>query len=100
MVETAQGRAARLRRLRSKRPGYSSAKNRDWNARNPEKRRAHKAVEYAVKTGRLIRRGCEVCGAERAQAHHENYARPLEISWLCQQHHKEHHRLGVKHARS
>ena len=64
-----------------------------WNVANPEKRRAQKNVEYALKSGKLIRQPCERCGAiERIQAHHDDYSKPLDVMWLCQVHHKERHR--------
>lgn len=61
-----------------------------WAARNPEKRAAHIAVNAAIRAGLMVRSPCEVCGS-KAQAHHEDYSRPLEVSWLCQKHHAEHH---------
>jgi len=46
-----------------------------------------------VKTGRLVRAACERCGAEKVQAHHENYRRPDFVRWLCHKcHHGVHHR--------
>lgn len=84
--------AQRLRDHRASNQGWSTKKNRKWGDQNPEKRRAHKRVEYALKTGRLIRQPCERCGTERAQAHHDDYSRPLEVTWLCQAHHRQRHR--------
>jgi hypothetical protein len=64
-----------------------------WESKNPEKRSAHREVEYAIKTGKLFRQPCERCGeAERVQAHHDDYSKPFEIMWLCQRHHRERHR--------
>jgi len=83
----------RLRRLRAENPGYSSAKNAAWKAKNRPKYLAHKRVENAIKTGKLQRRPCEVCGAERAHAHHDDYSKPLDVNWLCAAHHRERHRL-------
>lgn len=82
--------AVRLRRLR-RQPGYSTKKNADWQAKNPEKRAAHKAVEWALKRGDLLRGACVRCGAEKAQAHHDDYSKPLEVMWLCRAHHVERH---------
>lgn len=54
---------------------------------------AHKKVSYAIEHGRLERAPCMICGDERrVQAHHDNYARPLDVVWLCQRHHLERHR--------
>lgn len=35
-----------------------------------------------------IKQPCEVCGTP-AEAHHDDYSRPLEVRWLCSVHHKE-----------
>lgn len=55
------------------------------------KSKARRAVSHAVATGRLIRQECEVCGGH-AEAHHDDYSRPLEVRWLCKTHHMELHR--------
>jgi hypothetical protein len=60
----------------------------------PEKQSAHDAVKYALKQGRIIKQPCEICGTEsNVQAHHDDYSKPLDIRWLCQRHHADHHRL-------
>lgn len=51
----------------------------------------HLLVAKAVQEGRLVRQPCEVCGEARAVAHHDDYARPLAVRWLCRQHHQEWH---------
>ena len=59
--------------------------------RNPVKRAAHVACGNAIRDGRLIRKPCEVCG-EIAQAHHDDYSKPLDVRWLCTKHHVEWHK--------
>ena len=51
----------------------------------PEARRAHRRVAYAVDTGRLVRpHQCDQCGAEgKMEGAHSDYARPLDVRWLC-----------------
>lgn len=34
---------------------------------------------------------CEQCGAERADRHHDDYDKPLDIRWLCRECHIQHH---------
>lgn len=72
-------------------PKESRAAKRLWQASNPEKRKAHKAVERALAEGTLIRKPCEKCGNKNSQAHHEDYSKPLEVIWLCQKDHKARH---------
>jgi len=57
---------------------------------NPEKYRASYLTSNAVRDGRLIKQPCEVCGEKKAQAHHDDYSKPLDVRWLCRKHH-----LGV-----
>lgn len=40
----------------------------------------------AVQLGILRRQPCEVCGG-RAEKHHPDYSRPLDVKWLCREHH-------------
>jgi hypothetical protein len=47
-------------------------------------------VNRAVAAGRLDRQPCEVCGL-KAEKHHDDYSKPLEIRWLCRRHHRDHH---------
>jgi ribosomal protein S27AE len=61
---------------------------------NPEKAMARSAVTHAVRDGKLIKQPCEVCGNLKAQAHHDDYSKPLQVRWLCQKHHTEHHQKG------
>ncbi len=53
---------------------------------------AQRAVWEAVKQGSMVRQPCEVCGAERVDAHHDDYEKPLSVRWLCRGHHLKHHR--------
>lgn len=68
-----------------------------YRHRNPDKKRAHRRVWDAVRQGKLVKPdACENCMAatEKAKlhAHHEDYSRPLEVEWLCQEcHEKRHH---------
>jgi hypothetical protein len=35
---------------------------------------------------------CEECGAPKADAHHDDYSRPLDVRWLCETCHGAEHR--------
>jgi hypothetical protein len=63
-----------------------------WRKDNPEKYRAQNAVSNAVRDGKLIKGPCAVCGAtKRIHGHHEDYSKPLQVTWLCAVHHKQLH---------
>ncbi len=59
---------------------------------SPLKRRARTLIGNALRNGTVVRKPCEVCGELKAQAHHDDYNKPLAVRWLCQKHHTEHHR--------
>ncbi len=62
---------------------------------NRDKVRAWGKVRYALGNGTLIKKSCEICGImEKVQAHHEDYAKPLDVIWLCPSHHKKTHLIG------
>jgi hypothetical protein len=95
-----EGRAARRKqyseyeRARFQRPERKAAVKaslRRQQLRHPEKAAARTAVMTAIRNGSLIRQPCEVCGEPKAQAHHEDYSKPLEVRWLCFRHHREAH---------
>lgn len=44
-----------------------------------------------LRRGKLTREPCEACG-ETAEMHHEDYAQPLLVRWLCRVHHLAEHR--------
>ena len=52
---------------------------------------ARRQVRSAVEAGLLSRLPCEVCGETKVHAHHDDYSKPLDVRWLCQMHHSEHH---------
>jgi hypothetical protein len=58
---------------------------------NPEKTQASRAVRNAVSRNNLVRLPCEVCGNPKTHGHHEDYAKQLEVRWLCPLHHAQRH---------
>lgn len=65
--------------------------NRKWRQKNREKVAAHVKVNNAIRSGRLAKKPCSKCGHENAHAHHEDYSRPLDVTWLCALCHKARH---------
>ena len=60
-----------------------------------QKERARKRLQKAVLLGRMSKLPCAVCWDSTAEAHHVDYSRPLDVVWLCDQHHGEVHRIDA-----
>ncbi len=56
-----------------------------------EKGRAAEKFRAAIRYGKMERQPCEICGQSKAQGHHTDYSKPLEVRWLCAKHHREEH---------
>lgn len=73
---------------------------RDWKrdvftgANKPLQARAVSVFKKALRTGELVRQSCEVCGDPKSHGHHEDYAFPLDVVWLCAIHHRWRHSYG------
>ncbi len=80
--QRARGAAQRYRR----RP--MGRRYRDLSPEAKAKAIARGKLNLAVYHGRVKRQPCW-CGATRAEAHHEDYSKSLEVEWLCPVHHKE-----------
>jgi hypothetical protein len=61
---------------------------------HPKMHIAHQCVYRAIKSGRLIKQPCEECGETEVEAHHDDYSKPLDVRWLCMEHHKKLHRVA------
>ena len=71
---------------------WIEAKRLRWALRRtrlPNRRRARKLVESALRSGALTRQPCELglpgCASEPVEAHHRSYeqGKELEIVWVC-----------------
>lgn len=74
-----------------------TARRRAERVVDPVKYEAHKQVSMALRSGRLQPQPCEVANGcdGRVEAHHEDYAKPLDVRWLCARHHHEAHRTEL-----
>lgn len=66
----------------------------DYRKKHPETVTAHNAVRVGIERGEIKTHPCEKCGEDIAEAHHDDYTKPLEIRWLCKTCHMEWHRLN------
>lgn len=87
--------------------------SKNWRENNPEKYRANQKrydntperkskrkirlkTYWLVKSGKIKKQPCEVCGI-KAEIHHNNYDNIYDIKWLCPKHHRElHNKLNNK----
>lgn len=66
--------------------------------RYPERVKARQLVYYHKRAGNIQPQKCLVCKSENnLTAHHEDYTKPLDIVWLCRDHHNELHRRYNQH---
>lgn len=66
-------------------------------AKNPDKRIAHVLLGNAVRDGRVSKPDrCSSCGSKPSSirylhGHHDDYSRPLDVTWLCAKCHYDLH---------
>jgi hypothetical protein len=85
----------RLKRLNHK--GYKTLEYRKYRKNNPEAVKAQAVLNRYIKTGKIKRSSCEVCGASKnIHGHHPDYSKPLEVIWLCPVCHKKVNRIKIK----
>lgn len=69
---------------------------RKYRKENPEKYKAHTALNNAIQGGHIQKWPvCALpeCEETRVVGHHPDYNFPLDVVWLCQGHHKQAHAL-------
>ena len=60
----------------------------------PDKIIARDVVAQSVRSGRMQPQPCVICrSSSHLEAHHLDYSKPLDVRWLCRQHHVRIHRL-------
>jgi len=96
------------RSLLNKRKNYDPVKQLEWSLKRkqegrqmrdflrqvvkfPEKYKARYTLKDAVKSGKVKKEPCVVCGNVKSQGHHDDYSKPLQVKWLCQIHHADLH---------
>jgi hypothetical protein len=82
-----RGRSRLLHRLELKKEI-----NKRWLSEHKDRSNAQQKLRRAVKNGTVKKQLCWACG-EKAEAHHPDYSRPLDVVWLCVVHHRQTHAL-------
>ena len=84
-------------------PGRQAAYMREWRKTHPltpEQKVKDNCRSYAnvyKRRGHLVPEACEVCGGP-AEMHHDDYSKPLQVRWMCREHHLAHHQQEVRAA--
>lgn len=68
-----------------------------WINKRPEARAAHLILGNAVRDGKIQKPNhCSRCNAVKKSrhihAHHHDYTKPLDVTWICVQCHKDEHK--------
>lgn len=65
-------------------PGRRVSRQRFYQLKYPERYQARR------KARKLPMQPCEKCGSTtKVHRHHDDYSKPLEVRWLCHEHHKQ-----------
>ena len=64
----------------------------EYREKYPNKYKAVTMVNNAIRRKKLFKQPCEECNREDTHAHHDDYAKPLTVRWLCPPHHFEWHK--------
>jgi hypothetical protein len=62
-----------------------------WKSRKPKAVWAQHALRSAMKRGLISQQPCEECGKSPAEAHHDDYDKPMVVRCLCRSCHKQQH---------
>lgn len=79
----------RERSQRPERKEQAARADKKRRLQSPEKIAARKAVFRAIHSGKLQKERCAFCGSVNTQAHHPDYAKPLQVVWVCSKCHRE-----------
>lgn len=73
---------------------YQTANRKRHSELTPESRARANARSYLnvyIRRGKIKKQPCLFCGNPEAEAHHHDYSKPLEVTWLCKEHHLLNH---------
>ena len=72
-----------------------------WHRANKVAVQSQIKLRRAVAQGKIKRLPCEECEDVniKSVAHHDDYAKPFEVRWLCKVHHRRVHYRGVDNLR-
>lgn len=68
--------------------------NQKYRQNDKTKYTSNGVFSAAIRDGLLFREPCLICGNSEAQGHHFDYRFPLNVVWLCDEHHKHAHKVA------
>lgn len=74
--------ACHAQNMRMTRPKHS-----DLTEDQRKKANARSYLNVYIRRGVIKKLPCLFCGSTKSQAHHYDYSKPLEVTWLCREHH-------------
>ena len=81
-------------RLYQRRPSVKvrrASQARQYYRQDPGKPITRAKTRRLIGAGKLKPQSCERCGNRKTQAHHDNYADPVNVRWLCRSCHRAEH---------
>ena len=81
----------KVHKLYIKRRKYHLDYQKKYKEKYRERIKATNIIKVLIEQKKITPQKCEVCGDKKADAHHPDYSKPLEIVWLCRSHHRKTH---------
>lgn len=79
-----------------KRKKWRAEFQKKYRAKHKKKNLARRIFWNTFRYGTIKKLPCEQCGTEEmVEAHHYDYDKPLDVMWLCGNHHKEWHKTNT-----
>ncbi len=94
LQQACKDRRRRVRKRTTRNAEWHKMYKREYNKRPEvkERMRVYSMVAAAKRKGIITQQPCATCGDLNSQAHHKDYSKPLEVSWLCPQCHAREHK--------
>ena len=54
----------------------------------PEKYKTRLLTRHYIKTGKITKKPCEICGESKVEVHHKDYSDAINVNWYCSYHHR------------
>ena len=88
-VRVSEHRELNLDRIRA----YDRSRGRRKSFSSYPKKQKHASTKVgnAIRSGRMKRQPCVICGNVKSEGHHQDYDKPYDVVWLCPEHHRRLH---------